>query len=93
MIKIQHQMISYEIDEKVVGFITFPFIRDGVANINHTFTHTEHRGKGIAKELMDALYDYLKEHGFTAVFSCSYAEQYFKRYPEKQDILEKWDQL
>lgn len=87
MIKIENQMIRYEIDGEVVGFVTFPFIKDGVVNINHTFTHTNHRGKGIAKLLVDALYDYLKEHNLKAISSCSYAVEYFKRYPEKQDVL------
>lgn len=92
MIKIQHQMISYELDEKVVGFITFPLIKDGVVNINQTFTHTSHRGKGIAKELMDALYIHLKENNLKAVLNCSYAVKYFERYEEKKDVL-AWNQL
>lgn len=87
MIKIQHQMISYELDEKVVGFITFPLIKDGVVNINQTFTPTSHRGKGIAKELMDALYIHLKENNLKAVLNCSYAVKYFERYEEKKDVL------
>lgn len=89
MIRIENQMIMYELDGEVVGFVTFPFIKDKVVDINHTFTHTKHRGKGIAKHLTDALYDYLKEHNLKAISSCSYAVEYFKRYPEKQDVLYK----
>lgn len=88
MIKIENQMIRYELEGEVVGFITFPFIRDGVVDITQTFTHTKHRGKGIAKILLDALYDYLKTNNLRAITSCSYAVKYFQRYPEKQDILE-----
>ena len=82
-------MITYELDGEVVGYITFPLIKAGVVNINHTFTHTKHRGKGIAKILTDALYDHLKEKNYKAIASCSYADAYFQRYPEKQDILDK----
>lgn len=88
MIKIENQMMFYEENDAVIGYVTFPFVKDKVVDINKTFTHSNHRGKGIAKQLLDALYEYLKEHNLRAKTSCSYAVEYFKKYPEKQDVLD-----
>lgn len=68
---------------------TFPFIEKNVVNIDHTFVATELRGQGIASKLMNEVYNYVKEKGYTAVASCPYAVAWFKKNKDKQDIVNK----
>ncbi len=87
MIQIENQMIFLKENDKMIAYISFPKIKDNKVNINHTFTHQSRRGEGLAKQLMDALYDHLKASNLKAEPTCSYAVLYFERYPEKRDIL------
>ena len=66
---------------------TFPFIADNVVNVDHTFVATTLRGQGIASVLMNEVYNYAKEKGFTVVASCPYAVAWFKKNKDKQDII------
>lgn len=74
-------------DGKKIVRATFPFIKDNVINVDHTFVTKDLRGQGIASKLMNEVYDYAKEEGFTAVASCPYAVAWFKRNKDKQDIV------
>lgn len=79
----------YVLDEngnKIVR-ATFPFIEENVINVDHTFVTKELRGQGIASNLMNEVYNYAKEKGYTAVASCPYAVVWFKRNKDKQDII------
>lgn len=66
---------------------TFPFIKDNVINVDHTFVDPSLRGQGIASTLMKEVYNYAKEQGYTAVASCPYAVVWFKKNRDKQDII------
>lgn len=66
---------------------TFPFIKDNVINVDHTFVDPSLRGQGIASTLMKEVYNYAKEQGYTAVASCPYAVAWFKKNRDKQDII------
>ncbi len=87
MIEIENQMIFIKEEDKMIAYISFPKTDENTVNINHTFTHQSRRGEGLAKKLMDALYDHLKQNNLKALPTCSYAVVYFERYPEKRDIL------
>ncbi len=87
MIQIENHIIFIKEDGVMVAYATFPQVEAGVVNINHTFTHPTKRGQGLAKVIMDALYEHLKQEGLKAIPSCSYAEAYFKRYEDKRDVL------
>lgn len=89
MIEIENHIIFIKEDGVMVAYATFPLVEEGVVNINHTFTHSSKRGQGLAKKILDELYIHLKENNLKAIPSCSYAEVYFNRYVDKQDILKK----
>ena len=59
-----------------------------VLNLNHTYVPYEHRGKGIAGELVKAALTYAKENKYKIIPSCSYAAVYFQRHPEYEDLLD-----
>lgn len=88
-VEIKNNMAYLKEDDKIVSYITFPFQSEGVVNINRTFTSEEKRGKGLAKVVMDGLYDYVKANNLKVVPTCSYAVAYFNRYIDKQDVLAK----
>ncbi|MDD4090817.1 MAG: GNAT family N-acetyltransferase [Acholeplasmataceae bacterium] len=87
MILIENQLLYLLEDNKMVAYISFPKVDANKVNITHTYTHPSRRGEGIAKEMMDVLYDHLKENNLKATLSCSYAVFYFNRHQEKRDVL------
>ncbi len=84
---IENNILYIKENDQMLAYVTFPFSGDKVVNINHTFTAPQMRGKGLAKILLDDLYVHLKEKGYKATPTCSYAVTYFERYPEKRDVL------
>lgn len=70
---------------------TFPFLENEtkVVNVNHTYVTNDLRGQGIASKLMDEVYNYAKEQGYTLVASCPYAVAWFKKNKDKQDIINR----
>lgn len=60
--------------------------RGGVRHAEHTFVPQSHRGKGIAEELVKALIDDARSHGFRIAPDCSYVESYFRRNKELEDL-------
>ncbi|MFA5560832.1 MAG: GNAT family N-acetyltransferase [Acholeplasmataceae bacterium] len=67
---------------------TFPWEKEGVANVNHTFVDPSLRGQGIASKLMHEIYNYAKENSFKLVATCPYAVVWFKKNPDKMDIID-----
>jgi uncharacterized protein len=76
-------------ENKKIVRATFPFVEKNVINVNHTYVDPSLRGQGVASTLMDEVYNYAKEKGYTVVNSCPYAVTWFKRHPEKSDVLNK----
>ena len=74
-------------DGNMIAYVTFPKDLDGVVNINRTFVDGTLRGMGIAKKLMDATYEVIKEKGYKVRITCSYAVKYFSENPEKKDVF------
>lgn len=74
-------------DGNMIAYVTFPKDLDGVVNINRTFVDGTLRGMGIAKKLMDAAYEVIKEKGYKVRITCSYAVKYFSENPEKKDVF------
>lgn len=88
-VEVKNNMAYIKEDGDIVTYVTFPFIKENVADINRVFTSSKQRGKGLAKIVMDGLYDYLKENNLKVVPTCPYAVVYFKRYKDKQDVLKQ----
>ena len=62
-------------------------IKDGKMFIEETYTPPEYRGRGLATKLMEAALKYAEERNLKIVPKCSFAEVYFKKHPEKIDML------
>ncbi len=76
---------AFEGDNQV-GQLDFAFIPDGLS-IEHTRTFEGNEGKGIAGALVTAATDYAAAHRLKVKAVCSYAQGWYKRHPQFDDIL------
>lgn len=72
---------------RLVAEITFPEVRPGVADIDHTFVDPSLRGQGAAGKLVQAAADQLRQRGMKAQLTCPYAKKWFGEHPEQSDLL------
>lgn len=73
-------------EEKQVGQIDFT-ITDSLLSIEHTRTFEGSEGKGVAGALVAAATDYAIENNLKIKPVCSYAQVWYKRHPQYNDIL------
>jgi len=58
-------------------------IRGGMMIVYHTEVVPESEGKGLAKELLDALVVYARKNKLEIVARCPYVRSVFQRHPEE----------
>lgn len=86
--KMKSNMIYLDNEEgKIIAKVTFPEVKPGVVDLDHTFVDDSLRGQGVAGKLMVAAYNKIKEDGNKMIPSCWYADEWFKKHAEYQDIL------
>ena len=76
MFKIEDNKILYEEKEEVLGFIEFIYLDSNTVDIINTYVNPNHRGKGIAKKLVEYALPYFGQKGITTKYSCSYVKKY-----------------
>lgn len=55
--------------------------------IEHTEVHESLQGKGIGLKLLEALIDYVREHGIKVIPLCPFASAMLKKHTEWRDVL------
>lgn len=60
--------------------------RDRARIATHTFVPPGARGKGIARQLVEAMVSDAREQGFAIVPRCGYVEALFRRHPGWADV-------
>lgn len=83
-----NRIIGVSANGEMLAEITFPLVRDGVMDINHTFVDPSLRGQGIASVLMERAIAYAEAHKLKVIPSCPYAEKWFTMHPEKNNLLD-----
>ena len=73
---------------RLVAEVTFPAVGDGLVEINHTFVDESLRGQGVAGRMMQAVAQVLRDRGWKARPTCSYAAKWFEGHPEYGDVAE-----
>ena len=68
-----------------LGEITWEQV-DGVMHMNHTYVSDQLRGKGVAKQLLDAAAEYARENSLKMNPICSYVVSVFEKSDEYDDI-------
>lgn len=76
MFKVEDHKIIYEENKEVLGFIEFIDLDFNTVDIIHTFVEPDHRGKGIAKKLVEYAFSYFEKRGIRVKYSCSYVKKY-----------------
>lgn len=71
---------------RLIAEVTFP-VKDGVANITHTFVDDSLRGQGVASMLLEAAVQSIREQKLKAKLTCSYAIKWFEGHTEHYDLL------
>ncbi|MDU6263481.1 MAG: GNAT family N-acetyltransferase [Anaerocolumna aminovalerica] len=74
---------------RAIAEVTFPEVKDGVVDINHTFVDESLRGQGIAGKLMKEAAEQLRKENKKVILTCPYAVGWFDKNKEYDDILEK----
>lgn len=72
---------------ELLAEITFPEVEEGIVDINHTYVSEVLRGQGMAGRLMAAAAEAIREKGWKARTSCSYAEGWKGKHPDESDIF------
>jgi len=57
-------------------------VSESVLTVYHTEVDDDYAGKGLAKQLLDEMVAYAREHGLKVIPLCSYVHAQFKRHPE-----------
>ncbi len=89
MFKVEDYEIAYYVDNKKLAYVTYPLVKEGVVDINHTVVDPTLQGQGIAGKLVENAYQDIKSKGLKTLVSCSYAKKWFDKHSECSDILYK----
>ncbi|MGP1370145.1 MAG: GNAT family N-acetyltransferase [Eggerthia catenaformis] len=75
----------YKMDDQghLLAEITFPEVREGVFNINHTFVDESLRGQGVAGQLMEAAVSQIHSLNGQIEATCSYALKWLDKHQMK----------
>ncbi|MGP1469113.1 MAG: GNAT family N-acetyltransferase [Hoylesella shahii] len=81
----QGEFVAFEGDERV-GYISYEWVDNNCFAILHTVVSPEHKGKGIAKILLDAAADYARKHNKKIKDVCSFVSVQFERNDKYKDV-------
>nr|WP_125551595.1 GNAT family N-acetyltransferase [Loigolactobacillus jiayinensis] len=77
-------------DGRLVAEVTFQTLDHGnVFAVDHTFVRDDHRGQGIAGQLIQKTIEHATNHNAKILPICTYAKAFFERKPEYNDIVAK----
>ncbi len=87
-LKIKHtsRVIYASLPDGSKAFIRY-IVENGVMKLLETYTPPQHRGKGIARRLMDYAVDMARRNNWLIEPICSYSVYYFIKNPEHRDLL------
>ncbi len=79
-------------DGKLIVEATFPFYKDGVVVVDHTYVDPSLRGQGIASDLMKTLCKYVEQKDWKMVATCPYAVVWLKRHKDFDYLVDQESQ-
>lgn len=89
MFQVLENKTLYIINNKIIGEVTYPYIKDNIVNINHTFVDKSLRGQGVADKMLEEIFKYLKENDKKAICTCSYAISWLEKHEEYHNLIAK----
>ncbi len=83
-----HRIYVLNEENKVIVNATFPWIKEGVVVVDHTYVDPSLRGQGVASNLMHEVCGFAKKKGYKMVATCPYAVVWFKKHLEFNDLID-----
>ncbi len=83
-IKLPHSIKRKDENGKILAEITFPEVKPGVYNIDHTYVSDELRGQGTAGQLVQMAVDQIHEQGGEVCATCSYASVWLEKHKDRK---------
>lgn len=84
-----HEVTGQDEEGRILARVTFPFAAYRVVDLDHTTVDASLRGQGIAGCLLEKAAEKIRQEGWKTRTSCSYAEKWFAKHPEHQDLLDQ----
>lgn len=82
----EHSRYELELDGRIVGVADYK--QDGnVRSFTHTGVEPDHRGQGLAAELIDFALRDAREAGLEVLPYCSYVHDYIAQHPEYRTLV------
>ncbi len=85
-IKHTSRVIYARLPDNSKAFIKYS-VENGVMKLWETYTPPQHRGKGIARRLMEYAVKMARENNWLIEPICSYSVYYFIKHPKERDLL------
>jgi hypothetical protein len=83
-----HRIYVLNEEGKVIVNATFPWIKEGVVVVDHTYVDPSLRGQGVASNLMHEVCAFAKKKSYKMVATCPYAVVWFKKHQEFNDLID-----
>ena len=80
----EHRIYGTGEDGEILAEIDFPEAAFGVVDLNHTYVSEKLRGQGIAGWLMEEAVKRIRQKGWQARTSCSYAKRWMETHGENR---------
>ncbi len=71
----------------ILAELTFPLVDENTVSINKTYVSPTLRGQGVAGKIMEKAVEVIEDNCWKVRIECSYAENWFKKHPEKNGLL------
>jgi len=86
VVKHTSRVIYVEFDDGSKAFLRYS-VEGNVMNLVETYTPPQHRGKGVAKAMVEYAVKLARENNWLIKPICSYAVYYFMKNPDKRNVL------
>lgn len=82
-----NEIAGYDENGVKLACVQFSAVNGDTVNVEHTEVSPLLQGQGIGQELMERLVKRLRDEKKRAVLTCSYAEHWFQKHPENDDLV------
>ena len=63
-------------------------MKNNAMDLDHTYTHLELRGRGLAAQVVGAALEYAKENNLKVIPTCSYVRSFINKNDEYKELVE-----
>jgi predicted GNAT family acetyltransferase len=78
----ENQQFTAYMDNQEIGELAYALPADKVMDFQHTYIEDQHRGKGLAGQLIQHGLDHAKQNGFEIRATCTAVATYLKKNPQ-----------